>query len=800
MGDTLVYANRESKPSSKKRERFSRMCDLHSRYIELKDNHPSKSDWEALNKMWDRWDYCRDNKPIDTNLGQFRFKVSREIGRFEDVITQRSMWAKITSYEGKDDKQRSEYGQVITEKFHEFCIDPWEDKAQVIRMNVFDMVMYGKGIEHWENNDGFWPKNIPVTTVFPDKNAGIDPREFDLLFISKKYTVGELCCILDDKEDGDGWHKEALLDLIDFADSLSANDPKDNFDMYSRGKLSPKTQDMSIDLIWAYVKEYDESITLYIFPESGAVVPQSTSYNQDREVRYLRSIPNFCECMSHVLAIRSNITTRSYWNSRSFAELIFPSCKLYDKVMNRIIRTVLRNSILFLKSTDSDQQLRLSSLTDDEVQNLNPDDDIAKAESRVDVGEMFQMLRQVMFDVDSSMGAKLATGSQNVKGRAITAREAELQDQNATRESNVDVKMFMICEGLYLKELYRRFIDLSHGNCKKEKKMRDMFIKAMEANGIPKEAYDPDNVFVCPYYNPSAATPQGIISGAQVILEALSRTPQSDGEHRAMKDLIGAVVGSEAVNYYLPDREYIDRDALQAGMENEAMSNKDVFAQNVLVIPDQNHVIHMTMHLANSQHVIETVAQKFQLYGQSIEEDKPIILDDLAGMLISLDLQMSHMEAHIQMAARGINVDKRIKPLIEAWKSTMQQIRLREQAAENQLAALKQERIQTNRQDLDMTLDQRHKQAMYQIEEEHAKKMSDLKLGSSVEKTKLSLNVSEAKHTQKIQQQAVDGEIKIKQAQQGLELSRQKEASKLAAMNVKAENQITKQNVPKAKN
>jgi hypothetical protein len=221
------------------------------------------------------------------------------------------------------------------------------------------------------------------------------------------------------------------------------------------------------------------------------------------------------------------------------------------------------------------------------------------------------------------------------------------------------------------------------------------FKDTLKAHAIPDEAWSIDNVVVQPYHNPSGTSTEGISGAANAIIAALSRSPQSDGEHRATWDIIAALVGPERADYYLQERDYVDSDAWKAGMENEAMSNSDVFPKNVMVMPRDNHFIHMTFHLADAMHVVETVFQKFGMVdqNQATEEAKPIVLSDIANMLISLNLKMSHMEAHIAMYSRSIETDARAKNAIDGFRAQMQQIRLREKAAENKIAAEFQARI-----------------------------------------------------------------------------------------------------------
>ena len=782
--------NFESTPWSGE-ERFTRMCDLYSRYTSIRDNNSNKVSWKTINKMYQRYSHKNANSPDDVNFGQFTFKVNSLIGSFEDILISRHVWARINTYEGADDREDASWSRIISSYFHRYAISTWVKKYLNIRHSVFDMVMYGKGAEHWPEKTGYMSENIPISSVLPDANAGNDPKEFDLLFIRKKFfSIGELFLIAnDDNSDGYGWDIDAVKDIIRTAGSASTSKGNDAFYLLERGNQNPDITDTSVEVVYAYVKEHiGDAITMYVMPENGYLTVDSNNKPVKDEARFLRKVTKFAKCFDEIISIRTNLTARSYWGVTSLAEQMYASCKLYDKMMNKMIRAVIRNCILFLKSDSTEQQERLSNLTAEECQVLSPNDDIIQRQVAVDITGASQVLRQVMFDTDSTMGARLNTGSQNVKGRAITAAEAEIQHERAAEEILADVKMFMVCEIDYIKELYRRFCNL---NSKDDGfKFLEKFKEKMKNNGIPDKAWSPENVVIEPYYNASLATPNGLAKAASTIIAALSRPPQSDGEHRATRDLIASAVGDQLADYYLEDRDYVDSDAWKAGMENEAMSNPDVSPKNVMVMPRDNHFIHMTFHLADALHTIEMCRQKFEMLKSSIEESKPVILHDLSMMIVSLDMKMSHMEAHIIMYSRAIKIDARAEPAINSFKGQMKQIRLKEQALENQLSAEMRERIQVNRQDLAMTMDLQFKQQMHQEELRYLQAVHDVKLSSNVEKVQFQQHAAKTRMDRKMQEEAITSATKVADAAQKLDASRKVDAAKIAKVKVELGQQV----------
>ena len=126
--------------------RFTDVNDLYNRYLRAKENFNKERDaWQNFQRAYERWSYQTGNGRTEPNWGQFKGRVDKAIEVFESLITERENWARISPIDIDIDR-RKYVSDKITSEFHELCIRPWEDRDDNMRKNIYDMVMFSKGI------------------------------------------------------------------------------------------------------------------------------------------------------------------------------------------------------------------------------------------------------------------------------------------------------------------------------------------------------------------------------------------------------------------------------------------------------------------------------------------------------------------------------------------------------------------------------------------------------------------------------------------------------------------------------
>lgn len=772
--------------------RFKNVSELWDRYNQLKTNTlKDREAWKNFMKSYERWSYKKANGSSDPNWGRFRGKVDKIIETFESLVTERQHWARIVPLDVPDDADRDFISDKLTSEFHELCIRPWEDREHNTRLSIFDMVMFSKGIEMWEAPCGVYPESIPVDRVFPDSKASMKPKEWDLCFVEKQYTPVELYDEIqdDDRAEVLGWKKNSIKRLLKHI-GLDAQSDVEGITDERGGQDSFNCEpDLKITIIQAYVREYkaDEDgkrISLYSFVHNNYVRAntQSSGGSQsdtNNSIGFLRVHEGIARDMSEVISLSSHLVARNYYRCPSEAEMVYAACKFYDQGINRVIRAVYRNMSLILKSMNQDQQEKLKSLDTEESIVLDPDVEILQQRTHQDVKGVVETIRQVMMDTDDSSGISSPTGSQNVKGRPITAREAQIQLSETSSSQRKDIRLYVLQEKRKVSEMYRRFVsdecmidgDEGYENHK-------LFLKRMRKAGIPKSIFKPENILVEPVFFNFGEPPSTIIEKAQMRLQALRQlaTSTTPGEQRTIRDIIAAT------STYQDSEQYMDRSnneafqmesILKAGFENELMADPYLNRRNIHVSSGDKHLIEIPLHLQDVEYKINNAIGLLKNLENTPEEQVPILLDDITDIVVAMDNQAAHIEAHIMLASQ----DQTVKGGLQGFSQKLNELRGMEKAVEMQLSITQQSRVQSNRERLVNDEKLRHLQQANQEQERHQQEQNKLDSAKSISKfefaidakkrkTQQDLNIANQKASIDIAKKMIETDEDVKKAKQ----------------------------------
>lgn len=777
-----------------KTEKYSNLFpdskDMYDRYRSLRENDPYKGKRDAYMNNYYRQAWRRDDKSNcnkkDPNFGQFKSKIDAAIAVFTNVNTERRSAFRVNPKYPKPGENVKPMVDKITAAFHKYFMRCNEDRFIDEAMAAWDMVFYGKAIEFWKYPGSLYSCNVPVERVFPDTNASLNPKDWSYFFLEVQFTVAELYDILDSEEEEEydlyRFDKTYLKEILETPETYARQKSSTEQGKHQQGEHSTGSRDYIIDIVFAYVKDNfkeENKVSVYAFPAEMKNMDENTS--EKIGVKTLLKKKGYSKCLSNCIAVRAFQLTRSYWRFNSFAQQIYLATLLYDKSMSLMIRAAKRNMILYFKSSNPDMQKKLLRQSDDEVQVIDPMVEIAQTGTNNGVREIMEVTRQVMIDTENGQSLAQAPGSQNTKGYAITAQEANLRAQQTGDAEALSIKVMMNKDLAMYKEMYRRGIDL-HTD-KHAAKAFNLFKKEMKLYNVPTEYWSYENVYLTVSGSTSGASFNRIQS-AERVLAALRVAPTNPGEAQAQKDLIAAVVGIDNVEAYIMDKGEISPAAEKAGGENEDLDNPHVNPANVPVMPADKHLEEIPVHIADYENKLKLAAGISAKAMQNPNAVMQLILLSSARDLVTAqDNKGGHIQAHIQAASTSKENMDALAPMLDKFKQL--------QGMQDQLTGEMEKSIQQISGQMEQnnlhSEAVRHTQTMNQLTESHAKTLNDIAVAKDIGKKQ----TADESRAMKVENQHEDSVHKLatKQAESEIKIQSQQQLAdaKLKEQQAKAE-------------
>lgn len=758
---------------------FPSSTGMFERYQELKNSDPYKGVREEFAKNYNRQSWVRKSafdpsgKTSDPNFGMFKSKIDAAENIFIGVLTERRMNVRIIPKYAKPHEQKS-ISDKVSAAFHDYFVKPWEDRFDIETLCVRDMIMCGKGIEHWPTLGCFKTENIPCENVFPDTSAGLNPKTWSYVFIEKNMTICELIAKMEDQEestgregynpDDDEFNQKYLKDILKepdkYADLSNGSESEKN-----KSGDHTSSRDKTITVVYAYIKDYNnrqKPVSKYVFlgkNKEPSATHSPLTENPKEEMRFLFSESGYCKCISQCVHVRRYQVERNYWKFNSFAKQIFFSTMLYDKSMSLVLRAAKRSMILYWKSADRNTQQKLMRQTDAEIQVVDESTNYITTGQAVNVMPLVEAVRQVMIDTENGQSIAQAPGSQNVKGYAITAEEASIRNQRQGEQEALNLKVLMTNDVPLYKELFDRAM---RNDSQEYKKAHKAFVRDMKELGVDPEYYDPENVYFASSYL-TGGTQGSRLMNAQGVFSALLQQPSTPGQEQAQRDLIGAFVGYENVDDYISTKFPVDPVVLKVGGENEDLDNPFANPTNIPVLPTDKHMVEIPIHVADYEKKLQTAQQFVQMAQQA---GNPFLkihwLVTAQDLIAAQDNKGGHITGHLSSVSNNPENLKSLQPILDKFKQLQG---LQDQMTQAVVKMIQEFEEQMKTTDM-QTAELRFKEGMHEIELAHAKNMSDVGLAKAVDQKKMADERAASKLEQDTQKK-------------GLELAHQEEKAKL---------------------
>ena len=672
----------------------------------------------------------------NVNFGMLAFVVDNNLASFFDMLTERTQTAEIVTKKG-DAKERREWSEYISIGFDQ-AIQRWDEFLLNQEQGLLDMLLYGKGVEMWEDNDGFMTKHIPADEILVPDSTKINLGNFDVVVVRWKYQLHELYDAIKDEASAEemGWNVDAVIEAMRWKrDSWRSKTSEEFLKDVKEGNVTLTSHlKENISVFILYVKEFGGKVSKHIvlrdyapaFSLTRGAIPKMGDKEHDTKINdigFLFSKTAMFENYKQVFAVFIDNAGSGMWhNTPSLAEKIFVQCRQYDFAMNAIMDAIKINMSLILQGSTAEATEKLKDLVLGPYTILPADVNVAQQRMSLPTGDATNALQFLMLDMNRGIG-NYRIHEKGQGGEAPTATQSQLDATEAAKLTGTQLRRFNSQHSIYYRELYRRFVDMKEGEEGYEtfKEFKDF----MAEKKVPKEAWQFKNIHsIKSTMLAGAGSPSYKLMAAQQTIQLTNISPKDEGQANAVRDAIAALQGRNNVDRYLPREVRPDPtwDEQKIGFENELMESLVLNPQNVMVFPGDNHVQHVTGHLND-------MARTLTLVNQSMQGGKFTKEEGQAAMTKMLNMG-GHINGHMQFLSR----DESKKEMVKEFAGNLAQVQREADQLSQQFAEMQKAQADNATGDLENDPEVRKQLALAQIAIHTKEKLAQIQLGALSQK------------------------------------------------------------------
>jgi hypothetical protein len=557
---------------------------------------------------------------INVNWGHAGAKIETAVIPYFDILTSVPHYMTVKTKYGKDMGKREEWSRIITEEVHTALTKTNPSFITQHQVAVKQLTIHGQGCLYWADGTDFKAKAIEPWALVVPKGAGVDQDAWEFCYILDEMYCEELYRYIEDPDAAErgGWNvdqcQEAIMDAkVDEQDQRRPwewyqRELKNNALYYSYAKSKV------VKVAHMFVREYDGRISHYIFDRLNST-------------EFLCEVPSRYKKFSNAFTVFLNGVGNGYYHGvRGLGQALYPWAEAMNRLNNQTVEgAILSGATMFQPNSAKDAE-GLKTIQIGPYRILPPGLNLVQVnttpnlQAAMSVAQMFQGQEA---DQTGSYMPSIAGG-----GRKKSNKEVEIEIGEKSRLTNTRAEIYLQSLDLHYKEVYRR---LANPNILEEDHGGPEAIAFQEAcanRGVPVAALlDIDSV------KATRSIGQGSSAARMQAMELISRylpqLPESNRK-RVINANIAAIAGENGVaTFGIPEQTKPDgNDMSIASLENNAFQS----GGQVIVDPDQNHFVHLTVHLQFAGQIVQGVQ------GQQVDprQASQIMSSEIPHLLVHL--------------------------------------------------------------------------------------------------------------------------------------------------------------------
>lgn len=530
------------------------------------------------------------------NFGEAGADLEKALTSYNDLVTSVDRLVNIRTRFG-DESQREEYASIIAEEFTRLVTKDWPSFYFKQQLLSYYFVSQGLGIAYFEDERNWQWTVCPIGDFFIPRGTPATEDKVEFAAIRRIYLVHELYQYIENPKIAEqaGWNVDAVRTAIRNATTTFPTDGL-NWEELQR-------QLKSNDLYFAHVRAKEVHVVHYYVREFDGTYSHAIGLRDGSGDFLFKKLHRFKSASEAFHIFTYGVGNGLYHSIRGLGYKIFPHIQMTNRLRCAMADGAMLQTSVLLQPQSAEDVSKMTMAYSGPLSFLPPGLNVVQTQYP-NLAANVQPIVNEMAMVRQSNTGSYRTQMNAPTGNPRTATEVEAQVANEAILTTNSMNLFYVPWGRLLREQFRRlqrdtWVPGEEGSAEAKK-----FRSRLEERGVPWEAvkavYDVDAVKAVGLGSPAAR-----LSAFNEFMQMLPRFDEL-GQINAIRDRVAARVGYDQVDRYLPNpnvKNRIPADAKIAELENGSMQA----GRQVTVMPNENHAIHLTVHLKETQPIVQAV-------------------------------------------------------------------------------------------------------------------------------------------------------------------------------------------------
>lgn len=530
------------------------------------------------------------------NFGEGAADLEQALAAYNDLVNSVDRLVSVKTDFG-DESQREEYGAIISEEFHRLITKDWPSFYFRQQLLSYYFVAQGLGVAFFEDERNWQWSVCPIGDFLIPRGTPATEDKVEIACARRIYLAHELYRYIENPKIAReaGWNvdavRKAILDARTTRPTEGSNWEELQKEIKNNDIFYSHVRSREIHVVHYYVREFDGSYSHAIGRRDGL-----GDFLFKKTSRFKSASEAF-----HIFAY--GVGNGQYHSIRGLGYKIFPHIQVTNRLRCAMADGAMLQTSVLLQPQSAEDISKMTMAYSGPLAFLPPGLQVVQTQYPNLAANVMPIVNEMAMVRQSNTGA-YRTQMNAPSGNPRTATEVQAQVANEAVLSNNSINLFYVPWARLLKEQFRRlkrevWIPNEPGQVEAA-----TFRQRLENRGVPWEAvlgvYDVDAVRAVGLGSPAAR-----LTAFNEFLQLLPRFDEM-GQINAIRDRVAARVGYDQVDRYLPNptvKNRIPADAKIAELENSSMQS----GRPVSVLPNENHSIHLAVHLREASPISEAV-------------------------------------------------------------------------------------------------------------------------------------------------------------------------------------------------